>query len=70
MTPEIERINFLLHRDGPEMTKAWVQSTLNIYQMAIASPSSHASHSDYKPLFFRSIREFEDWLEKLDPQSA
>jgi hypothetical protein len=59
---EEERINFLLQRDGLEATQEWVEKTLHIYRSAIASPASHASKKEYKPLFERSIKEFEEWL--------
>jgi hypothetical protein len=59
---EDERINFLLQRDGLEVTREWVERTLNIYRVAISSPASHASRGEYKLLFERSIKEFEEWL--------
>ena len=60
--PEMERINFLLQRDGEPTARAWVERTLKIYREAIAHPASHASSKEYRPLFAESIREFEAWL--------
>ncbi len=60
--PEIERINFLIRRDGEAAARAWVERTLGIYRAAIAKPSSPASNSPYQPLFEDSIRTFEAWL--------
>lgn len=62
MWRETQRIQFLLERDGPDATKAWVERTLAMYRKAIESPNSHASVSDYRPSFEASIREFEAWL--------
>ncbi|QBQ55569.1 hypothetical protein [Nitrosococcus wardiae] len=62
LNTEKERINLLLQRDGLEATQNWVARTLNIYREAVASPASHASQKNYKPLFEKSIQEFEEWL--------
>lgn len=62
--PEIERINFLIQRDGEQA--AWVERTLNIYREAIAKPGSPASNPAYRPLFEDSIRTFEAWLARQD----
>ncbi|ADE15242.1 hypothetical protein Nhal_2143 [Nitrosococcus halophilus Nc 4] len=62
LNAEEERINLLLQRDGLEATRNWVARTLNIYREAVASPASHASQKNYKPLFEKSIKEFEEWL--------
>jgi hypothetical protein len=60
--PEIERINFLIQRDGEQAAKAWVERTLQQYREAIANPGSPASSPAYRPLFEDSIRTFEAWL--------
>jgi hypothetical protein len=60
--PEIERINYLLQRDGEKATRAWVERTLRIYREAITKPGSHASNTTYRPLFEKAIHEFEEWL--------
>ncbi|MDQ3797759.1 MAG: hypothetical protein M3294_09415 [Pseudomonadota bacterium] len=62
--PEIERIDFLVRRDGKAAARAWVERTLAIYRAAIAKPGSHASSTTYRPLFEDSIRTFEAWLAK------
>ena len=59
---EADRINLLIRRDGAEAARAWVERTLAIYRNAVASPHSHASQREYRPLFEQSIREFEYWL--------
>jgi hypothetical protein len=51
----------LLRRDGYEATHAWVERTLSIYRAAIV-PGQHGSDPSYRPLFERSILEFEAWL--------
>jgi hypothetical protein len=61
-TPEIERINYLIERDGEEAARAWVERTLRIYREAITKPGSPASNATYRPLFEKAIREFEAWL--------
>lgn len=62
MGREAERIRFLVERDGRAAARKWVQDTLKSYRDAVNSPSSHASKSNYRPLFEESIREFEAWL--------
>lgn len=62
LNSEKERINLLLQRDGLEVTRNWVERTLNSYRKAVASPANHASQKSYKPLFEQSIQEFEQWL--------
>lgn len=62
MEQETQRIEFLLERDGPKATRAWIERTLAIYREAVESRKSHASLSDYLPSFEASIREFEAWL--------
>ncbi len=59
---ETQRIEFLIKRDGPKATRAWIERTLAIYREAVKSSKSHASLSDYLPSFEASIREFEAWL--------
>jgi hypothetical protein len=58
---EAARIELLLHREGYEATRVWVERTLNIYRAAI-EPGQHGSDSSYRRLFERSIGEFEAWL--------
>jgi hypothetical protein len=60
--PESERIELLLRRDGYEVTCAWVERTLQIYEAALAHPHSHASDPFYRPLFERAVGEFRHWL--------
>ena len=59
---ETQRIEFLIERDGPKLTRAWIERTLAIYREAVKSFKSHASLPDYLPSFEASIREFEAWL--------
>lgn len=60
--PERDRIEFLLQRDGYEATRAWVERTLNIYRDALGKPGQHSVDTVYRPLFEKSIAEFEEWL--------
>jgi hypothetical protein len=62
--PESERIEFLLKRDGPEATRAWVERTLAIYRAAVRYPASHTADSLYRLRFEQAIQEFEQWLAK------
>lgn len=64
---ELRRIEFLLNRDGAEATRGWVERTRAIYRQALTDPASHASDPSYRPLFERSIREFEEWLAARTP---
>ena len=60
--PERDRIEFLLRRDGYEATRAWVERTRNIYREALDRPGEHSADTVYRPLFEKSIAEFEEWL--------
>ena len=62
--PESDRIQFLLNRDGPEATRAWVERTVAIYRGLLCLPGSYTTDSTYRPRFEQSIREFEAWLTK------
>jgi hypothetical protein len=62
LNSEEERIKGLIQRDGLEATREWVKRTLAIYREALTSPASHASQKGYRPLFEKSIQEFEEWL--------
>jgi hypothetical protein len=62
MTDEIQRIRFLLERDGDAATREWVERTLNIYRNAVATADSHASTPQYRPRFEHAIDRFEQWL--------
>lgn len=59
---EFERIRFLLKRDGPAATQAWVKRTLAIYRTELADTGSFAADPTYRPRFETSVREFEQWL--------
>ena len=65
--PEAVRIAFLLQRDGPEATRAWVERTLQIYETALSHAHSHASDPVYRPLFERAVDEMREWLSRGAP---
>lgn len=58
---ERARIEFLLGRDGPAATRAWIERTRDIYREAIRS-SGYGADPHYRALLQRSIEEFESWL--------
>lgn len=58
---ELQRIEFLIRRDGEAAARAWVERTLQMYRDAVAL-GGHASHPPYRALFEEAIREFEAWL--------
>lgn len=60
---ELDRIQFLVRRDGRDAAIVWVGTTLDIYRRAITDRHSHASLPQYRPLFEDSIRTFEAWLQ-------
>jgi hypothetical protein len=64
MGREAARIRFLVERDGRAAARRWVEETLKAYREAVSSPSSHASKSNYRPLFEEAVREFEEWLDR------
>ena len=59
---EMQRIEFLVKRDGPAATHTWVERTLKMYRAAVKDSHSHASTVHYRPLFEASINTFEKWL--------
>ena len=67
MTAEASRIQFLLQRDGPEATRAWVSRTLRIYRESLDNRASHVAAPEFRPLFEQAIRDFEAWLASLEP---
>lgn len=62
MTAERHRIEFLLRRDGPEATRAWVRRTRDIYRNALRDQTGHPAAPEFRPLFEAAIRDFEEWL--------
>lgn len=66
MTAEIERIRFLIARDGEEAARAWVRRTLDIYRDALRNRSSHVTAPEFRPLFEQAVREFEQWLDAVE----
>ncbi|HEX8755438.1 MAG TPA: hypothetical protein VF745_03785 [Steroidobacteraceae bacterium] len=62
--PESGRIDFLLHRDGAEATRKWVERTVGIYKAALAEKSGYGSDPIYRPRLEKAIREFGEWLEQ------
>lgn len=64
---EYERIHLLVERDGHTAARSWVERTLQVYVDAVASPSSHASITHYRPLFEASIDVFRQWLREHSP---
>lgn len=70
MTAEIERIRFLIARDGEEAARAWVRRTLGIYRDALRNRSSHATAPEFRPLFEQAVRDFETWLAEREPDGS
>ena len=66
--PESEHIDFLLQRDGPKATRAWVERTLTMYRKELSHPNSYACDVTYRPRFEKAVREYEDWLALPTPQ--
>ena len=66
MTSEIERIRFLVARDGEEAARAWVRRTRDIYRDALRNRSSHVSAPEFRPLFEQAVREFDSWLAAVE----
>lgn len=66
--PESERIEFLLRRDGFEVTRKWVERTVGIYGAALAQHGGYGSDPTYRPRLQKAIREFEEWLRATSGQ--
>lgn len=64
---ELERIDLLLRRDGPEATRAFVQTTLHTYRGALTRPEHYASSSHYRWRFEQAVQEFQQWLDEAPP---
>ena len=60
---ELERIEFLLHRDGYEATRNFVEVTLHTYRTALAQPDNYASTPHYRWRFEQAVNEFQHWLD-------
>ena len=59
---EAVRIGFLLQRDGPAATRAWVKRTLGIYRHAVLDRRNFASAPDYRRRYLQSCADFRRWL--------
>jgi hypothetical protein len=60
--PESDRLAFIAQRDGPAAARDWAERTLGIYREAMNTPGSHAADAVFRPLFQKSVGEFEEWL--------
>lgn len=60
---EWRRLKLLLERDGPAMTRDWVQRTLRLYRKAVDNSHHYASTGEYRREFEASIRVFKAWLD-------
>ena len=62
---ELERIDFLLHRDGDVATRSFVEVTLHTYRTALARPEHYASTPYYRWRFEQAVQEFQQWLDHI-----
>lgn len=60
---EQRRIDFLLQRDGPEPTVAWVRRTLRIYRRAVLDDRHFAGRDEWRRKFIAGYCEFKRWLQ-------
>ena len=59
---EMDRIRFLVQRDGAAEARVWVKRTLDTYRTALNAPQNYATTAPYKKLFEQSVATFESWL--------
>ena len=59
---ELDRIGFLLRRDGYAATRAWVERTAAIYREQLRRCSGAAADSVYCRRYSRAVAELEEWL--------
>lgn len=59
---EENRIRFLLQRDGPAATTAWVRRTLHIYRAAVLDKNHFASSNGFRRRFIEAYCDFKRWL--------
>ena len=64
MSDERGRIEFLLRRDGPASTQAWIGRTLKIYRRAALNPHHYANTAEYRREFIQAYCDFKRWLTK------
>jgi hypothetical protein len=62
--PESDRLAFIAQRDGLPAARDWAERTLDIYRTALNTQGSHAADGAYRPLFMKSVAEFEEWLKE------
>lgn len=67
MTMHLNRIAFLVRRDGYEQARRWVERTLAIYLEAEKTPSSHVSKPEFRRQVEAEMEEFRTWLNKATP---
>ncbi len=63
---ELERIEFLLRRDGYEAARNFVEITLHTYRTALARPEHYASTPHYRWRFEQAVNEFQQWLDDVE----
>lgn len=59
---ELNRINFLIARDGLSSTIEWIKRTIKIYRQAVLNKNHFASTREYRPKFIQSYVEFKLFL--------
>ena len=59
---EMQRINFLIERDGLDAAKSWVRNTYKIYRRALLNRKHYANTPEYRPKFINSCLVFRYWL--------
>jgi hypothetical protein len=63
---EQERIEFLLRRDGPELTAVWVRRTMGIYRRAVLDRRHFASAGAFRRIYIEAYCQFKRWLAPKD----
>jgi len=58
------RLTMLCDRDGVDVAKEWVRSTLQLYRQSVENPKHFASQADWTLRFEDSMRELAAFMER------
>lgn len=63
---EIDRINFIVERDGALAAAKFVRQTIKIYRRAVLNTKGFAPLPEYRAKFIKSYCELKKWIREYD----
>lgn len=63
---EVQRLNFLIERDGLQAARDWACRTRGLYRVAVLNKDHYASKGKYRRMFIESYLEFKQFCEGND----